>query len=297
MAKILVTTPTGHIGSRVVHQLLDAGATVRVFVRDPARLPADVRDRVEARTGSLDDVAALTEALRGADAAFLLVPPNMTTDDWRGFIRTVGRTMADAATAAGVQRAVFLSSLGAHRDDLGPVSGLGEVEGILRAAIPNLAILRPGYFFENAFSALGTIAQSGNVFGSFAPDLRFVHVATADIGDVAARWLLDASWSGQSIIGVHGPRDLSMREQAAALSEALGREVSYAEVPVDAITSAMSGMGMSANVVAEYRAMMVGYAASSFEHPEARTPETTTPTEFADWARTTFRPAFEAISS
>ena len=291
MPTILVTTPTGHIGSRIVTQLLAANASVRVFVRDPARLPADVRDRVDARAGSLDDVAALTDALRGADAAFLLVPPNATAADWRGFIRTVGHTMAQAARAAGVTRAVFLSSLGAHRADLGPVSGLGEVEAMLRPAIPSLAILRPGYFYENAFAALGTIAENGSVFGAFPPDLKFAQVATADIGDVATRWLLDPAWTGQPTIGIHGPRDLSMAEQASAIGEALARDVRYVEVPVDAIASAMAGMGMSPSAIAEYQTMLTGYAASRFEHPEARTAETTTPTEFVDWARTALRPA------
>ena len=202
--------------------------------------------------------------------------------------------MPDAATAAGVTRAVLLSSLGAHRPDLGPVSGLGEVEGILKPAIPNLAILRPGSFFENSFAALGTVPQTGSNFGAFPPDLRFPQVATQDIGDVAVRWLLDPSWTGQPIIGIHGPRDLSMAEQAQLMSEALGREVRYVEVPVDAVAQAMSGMGMSPSVVDGYRAMMTGYAASRFEHPEARTPETTTPTEFVDWARRVLRPAFAA---
>lgn len=294
MPTILVTTPTGHIGSRVVTQLLDAGASVRVFVRDAARLDAAVRGRVDAHEGTLEDTAALTDALRGVDAAFFLIPPNPTAADWRGFIRQIGHSMADAASAAGITRAVFLSSLGAHRPDLGPVSGLGEVESILKPAIPNLAILRPGYFFENSFAALGTVPQTGSVFGAFPAELKFAQVATQDIGDVAARWLLDPTWTGQPVIGIHGPRDLSMADQARLMGEALGREVRYVEVPVDAVAQAMSGMGMSPSVVDGYRAMMTGYAASRFEHPETRTPETTTPTEFVDWARRVLRPAFAA---
>ncbi len=297
MPTILVTTPTGHIGARVVSQLLDAGATVRVFVRDPARLADDVRPRVDARVGTLEDVGALTDALRGADAAFFLVPPNMTSDDWRGFIRQIGRNMAAAAHAAGVRRAVLLSSIGAHRTDLGPVSGLGEVEAILEPAIPDLAILRPGYFFENSFAALGTVPQTGSVFGAQPGDLAFPQVATRDIGDVATRWLLDSSWTGQPIIGIHGPRDLSMDEQARLIGNAIGRDVRFAEVPVDVIADAMRGMGMSADVVASYREMIAGFAASRYEHPEPRTPESTTPTEFGDWARAVLRPAFEAAGA
>ncbi len=46
---IVVTTPTGHIGSQVVQDLLAANEAVRVIVRDPARLAADVRARVRDR--------------------------------------------------------------------------------------------------------------------------------------------------------------------------------------------------------------------------------------------------------
>ena len=297
MPTILVTTPTGHIGSRVVEQLLAAGASVRVFVRDATRLPQQVRDQVDAYEGSLDDAAALTTALRGADVAFFVVPPNMTTDDWRGFIRDIGRTMANAASAANLSRGVFLSSIGAHRADLGPVSGSGEVEEILKPVIRDLAILRPGYFFENSFAALSTVPQTGSVFGAQPGSLAFPQVATRDIADVAARWLLDTAWSGQPVIGVHGPRDLSMDEQAQAIGAAIDRDVRYVEVPVDVITDAMRGMGVSANVAATYGEMITGFAASRYEHQEARTPETTTPTEFADWARTTLRPAFEAAAA
>ncbi len=297
MSTILVTTPTGHIGSRVVSQLLDAGASVRVFVRDPARLPVDMRGRVDARTGTLEDTAALTDALRGVDVAFLLVPPNMTADDWPAFYRQIGHNMADASRAAGLRRAVLLSSLGAHRPDLGPVTALGQVEEILKPVIPDLAILRPGYFFENTFAALGTVPQTGSIFGAQPGDLAFPQVATQDIGDVAARWLLDASWSGHPVIGIHGPRDLSLEEQARLIGEAVGREVRYVEVPPDTIAEAMRGMGMSPSVVASYREMITGYAASRYERPEARTPETTTPTEFADWARAALRPAFEAAAA
>ena len=297
MPTILVTTPTGHIGSRVVAQLLDAGATVRAFLRDPARLDNSVRDRVDARTGSLEDAAALADAMRGADAAFLLVPPNMQAADWRAFIRGVGRTMAAAAQQAGLRRAVFLSSIGADLPNVGPVSGVGEVEGILRPAIPDLAILRPGYFFENTLGALGTISDAGQVFGGFDGALTFPQVATRDIGDVAARWLLDAAWTGQPTIGVHGPRDLSSNEQAQLIAEALGRPVRYTQIPVEAVKQAMAGFGMSPSVVENYGEMIAGFAASRYAHPgEPRTAETTTPTEFGAWAREVLRPAFEAAA-
>ena len=44
---IVVTTPTGNIGRHVVRHLLDAGEALRLIVRDAAKLPQEVRDRVK----------------------------------------------------------------------------------------------------------------------------------------------------------------------------------------------------------------------------------------------------------
>ena len=56
---IVVTTPTGHIGSQVVQVLLAAGGAVRVIARDPARLAAEVRAKVKIVQGSSDDEGML----------------------------------------------------------------------------------------------------------------------------------------------------------------------------------------------------------------------------------------------
>ena len=51
---IVITTPTGDIGSRLLHLLLQDphGEQLRVVVRDPAKLSDDVRGRVDIVTGS-----------------------------------------------------------------------------------------------------------------------------------------------------------------------------------------------------------------------------------------------------
>jgi uncharacterized protein YbjT (DUF2867 family) len=67
---IVVTTPTGKIGSQVVKGLLDAGETVRVIVRDAAKLTPGIRERVEAVEGSHDDVAVVAKATEGAESFF-----------------------------------------------------------------------------------------------------------------------------------------------------------------------------------------------------------------------------------
>ena len=58
--KILITTPAGNIGRNVLRELLAPEFSVRVIARDPARLPGEIREQVEAVRGSTDDPAALS---------------------------------------------------------------------------------------------------------------------------------------------------------------------------------------------------------------------------------------------
>jgi hypothetical protein len=48
--------------------------------------------------------------------------------------------------------------------------------------------------------------QNGQLFGVLLPEKKYPLVATRDVGDVAARWLLDRSWSGHQVRGCTAPR-------------------------------------------------------------------------------------------
>ena len=69
--KIAVTGPTGHIGSRLVQHLLDAGADLTLLVRNPDKLSTAVRNRVRVQQGTLEDQDFVRRAVQGADAPSL----------------------------------------------------------------------------------------------------------------------------------------------------------------------------------------------------------------------------------
>jgi nucleoside-diphosphate-sugar epimerase len=56
---MVVTTPTGHIGSQVVANLLAANEAGRVIAHDLAMLAAEARAKVEIVPGSSDDESVL----------------------------------------------------------------------------------------------------------------------------------------------------------------------------------------------------------------------------------------------
>ena len=59
---IVITSPTGNIGSQVLENVLAGGESVRVIARDPSRLPSQIRARVEVVQGSHGDIDIVNQA-------------------------------------------------------------------------------------------------------------------------------------------------------------------------------------------------------------------------------------------
>lgn len=288
---IFLTTPTGNVGRHVAANLVAAGADVAVLARDPDRLDERVRRRARVVQGSLQDADLLAEATAGADALFLVIPPDYTTDDWSAFQLGIARNAAEAVRRNGIRRVVLLSSFGAHRDDLLAISRLGETERMLQSVAPDVVALRAGFFFENFLSAIPTLRDHGAIYMRNAADTRVPMVAASDIGDVAARWLLDRNWSGHHAVGVHGPADLSFTEAAEAIGRGIGRDVRYAQASGEQTRGALLAMGASAHVADEYTRMFERMEGAGAAPAEPRTAATTTPTTLETWAREVLRPA------
>lgn len=115
MSTILVTGATGFIGRRLVCRLLAGGHAVRVLVRDPSRLPAAVRPRVQVARGALEDPAAVAAAVAGATTvlhlAALATACARDADLYRRLNTDALGTLLDAAARHRVRRVVHVSSI------------------------------------------------------------------------------------------------------------------------------------------------------------------------------------------
>ncbi len=287
---ILINTPNGNIGRPLAEALLAAGESLVLIQRDPSKV-ADLAARgARVVAGSIDDASTLATAFEGVDAVFWLTPPTYRPDyaEWTSGAAALA---AQAAAKAGVQRAVVLSSVGAHNDGNGPISLMRHVEEAFRAKLPNVLALRPAYFMENFARDLGSIRSDGAFYMTAPADLPIPLVATRDIAAVAEQELR-ATWSGHRIRGIHGPADITMTEVAEVLTGVLERPVSFVPVSVDAALDGMRAAGAPEFVVTLYRGMLEGFQNGRAAPAEARDAQTTTPTSFATFAREVLRPAF-----
>lgn len=248
---------SGHTGRVAAQALLDAGQRVRVIVRDAAKGGEWAAKGAEVAVADIGDAAALASALRGATSAYLLLPPNLSTGDFRAYQRRTGEALLDAVKRAGVSQVVFLSSVGAqHAAGTGPIAGLHPVENGLRALGVGVTSVRAAYFMENLGGSLGMLDQG--LLPCFTPtDLAFEMIATRDIGLVAAKALREGA-RGFEVIELSAARTYSMDDAAATLSQLTGRAVKAQQFPLEAMVPTLTGFGVPADVAELYREMTDG---------------------------------------
>lgn len=218
--KILVTGATGNVGRNVVSQL--AGHEVRVMVRSEAAFP----EGIEVVRGDLSQPETLPAALAGVDAVFLFAVPGS------------GPAFVAAAEAAGVSRVVFLSSNAAANPD-NPIGAYHhEVEEALRGSGLSWTFLRSGHMATNALPWAAQTRAGDVVRGPYA-EATSAPVHEADMAAVAVLALTEPGHEGQ-IYEVTGPASLTAAEQVELIGQALGRPISYEELPPEVARKQMS---------------------------------------------------------
>ena len=289
---IVVTAPTVSIGKQLLSILLSSGEQIRVIARDPSKLQG-VSSQVDVVEGSHGDSAVVNKAFKGADSVFWLVPPPSVADSMEAAYVGFTRPAAEAIKTQGVRRVVAISALGrgtqaaAHA---GLVTASLAMDDLLASTGVHLRALTMPSFMDNLLQQAGAIKAQGTFFSPLSADRKFPTVATGDIAAVAAKYLLDTTWTGQSEVPVLGAEDLSFTEMASILSEVAGNQIGFKQIPMDAFKQRLAGFGMSPAVVEGYADMMAAKS-DGLDNAVARTPEATTPTTFKRWAEQALKPA------
>ena len=289
---IVVTAPTGSIGKQLLSTLLSSGEQIRVIARDPSKL-SNVSSQVEVVEGSHGESSVVNKAFNGADSVFWLVPPPSIAESMEAAYVGFSRPAAEAIKTQGVKRVVAISALGRGTQaavHAGLVTASLAMDDLLASTGVHLRALTMPSFMDNLLQQAGAIKAQGMFFSPQSADRKFPTVATRDIAAVAAKYLLDSTWTGQGEVPVLGPEDLTLTEMASVLSEVLGKQIGVKQIPLDAFKQRLAGFGMSPAVVEGYSDMMAAKN-DGLDNAVTRTPEATTPTSFRQWSEQVLKPA------
>lgn len=293
---IVVTTPTGAIGSQVLAKLLESTEILRVIARDPSRVPLDIRDRLDVVEGSHGDSAVIERAFSGARAVFWLPPPSPQAESLDAAYVDFTRPACAAFARHGVSHVVSVSALGRGTPMAGRAglvtASLAMDDLIAASSVNHRALVMPS-FMDNMLRQVDSIRDGGEFLWPGPGDLKAPTCATQDIADMAVRLLRDPTWGGQVEQAVLGPEDLSQNDLARIMSDVLERPIAFREVAIDAFKATLLQRGMSPAFADGYADMMQAKA-DGIDNAEARTADNTTPTNFRQWCEDVLKPAVEA---
>jgi uncharacterized protein YbjT (DUF2867 family) len=290
---IVITTPTGNIGHQVLAHVLDGGESVRVIARDPSHLAPDAREHVEIVQGSHGDADVVTRAFADADTVFWLAPPDPKSKSVEVAYVGFARPACEAFKTRGVRRVVGITALGRgtpQAKKAGFVTGSLAMDDLIASTgVSYRGVANPS-FMDNILRQAAPIKSKGVFFSPIDGDRKMPTCVTRDIAAVAARLLLDRSWSGVDHVAVLGPEDLSFNDMARIMSEVLGKPVRYQQISFEAYKAGFIERGMS-DAMAQGMADMAAAKNDGLDNAEPRTPENTTPTTFRAWCEEVLKPA------
>ena len=281
LAMIVVTGATGTVGTGVVKGLAERGERVRAVSRHPSAQGqgpgADAGGLVEWVAGDLDDSRTLAGLADGASAIFLL------TTGQQGPAQS--RNVLAEAERAGTGLIVSISALSAGHGARDPISTWHRAaEAVLEAGSVPWCVLRPGGFMSNtALYWAGSVKYAGTVYAPFGSG-RAAIIDPGDISECAVRCLLDPGHAGRTH-ELTGPQALSNGEQVQIIGHAIGRDLTYVDVPPGTAKEAMTDRGMPADAAdavlgtlaaanADFASMVTGDVEAITGHPA---------TSFSEW--------------
>jgi uncharacterized protein YbjT (DUF2867 family) len=242
--RVTVFGGTGFVGRRIVRQLSDSGATVRVTSRHSARAPGDNVEQIVADAHDEPSVeAAVADADGVVNAISLYVEHG--GDTFRSVHVEAAARIARAARRAGAKRFVHLSGIGADPASASPyIRNRGEGETAVQVAFPGAVVIRPAVMFgaDDAFltTILGLLRTlpAYPLFGDGRTRLQPVFV-----GDVAAATaqILRQAQRPYPIYELAGPRVYSYDELLRTIARTAGLRPVLVRIPF-AFWGAVAGL-------------------------------------------------------
>jgi NAD(P)H dehydrogenase (quinone) len=239
---IVVTGATGKLGRLVIEGLLlrVPAAEITAAVRDPGRA-ADLAARgVEVRQADYDEPDTLDAAIAGADRVLLISSNNPP--------RAVAQHAAviDAVKRVGVALLAYTSLWHADTSTAMPAIPNRETEPLIRAAGVPFTMLRNNLYAEVFAPQVLQAVATGTLIGTGQG--RTASATHADYAAAAVAVLTGDGHEGKVYeLGADVP--WSLRDLAAEISRAVGRDIAYQDVPPEQYRELLAAAGLPPTVV------------------------------------------------
>ena len=223
---ILITGATGKTGSATAKSLGEKGETFRALIRNEEKKEGLESLGGEVVIGSIENTDVVNQSMQGVKTVLVLLPNSESQ-------LALEKQLVDSAKQAGVERIVKMSSIEATPDATSPIPKLHlESEEYIKQSGLAWTMIKPNFYMQNLLASAGTIKEQGKIFLPMG-DGKTGMIDTTDVGKVLAKVLSEDGHESMNH-EITGPEILSFYEVAEIFSKALGKQVDYVDVPMDA---------------------------------------------------------------
>jgi uncharacterized protein YbjT (DUF2867 family) len=239
--QVTVFGGSGFVGRAVVQALARQGYLIRVAVRrtelaESVTTAGDVGQVTLMRT-NIRMPKSVAAAVAGSQAVVNAtgIPFQRGRQRYQSVHVDGARNIAAASTAAGIQRLVHVSGIGAERSSTNPfIRSKGEAEQAVVAHFEKATFLRPSVVFgpdDQIFNRMASIAAKAPLMPVVGRgEVRVQPVFVGDVGAAAAAVLAQPE-TAKTVFELGGPRVYSYRELAALVLREIGRRRPIVGVP------------------------------------------------------------------
>jgi uncharacterized protein YbjT (DUF2867 family) len=229
---ILITGASGNVGKEVLKQIAQTGPQVRAAFQSVNKAAAP--SGVEIVTVDYNQPETLRTALKGVERVFLVGPPTAQ-------LPALERKAMEVIAQSDVRQVVKLSAMGG-REAIFPRQHAQSEDYILSSGVP-YTFLRPNGFMQNIVNYNAPTINAQNAFYGSEGDGQVSQIDLRDVAAVAVRALTEDGHVGKAYT-LTGPQALTNREIAQILSDKLGREIRYINLPPAQLKDALLSAGV-----------------------------------------------------
>ena len=230
----VVTGAFSYTGKYITTRLLDAGVRVRTLTGHPERPSPYGEGRIEVAPYAFDDMAALTESLRGATTLYNTYWVRFSRGE-NTFERAAANTKAliAAAEAAGLRRIVHVSIANPSLESPLPYyRGKAQIEHMIADSPLSHAILRPTVLFGDEDVLINNIAWLLRRFPIFpVPGDGSYSMQPMFVDDMAALAVEQGRLNEKVVIDAVGPETFTFNEILYLIADAVGSDARIIHAP------------------------------------------------------------------